>query len=447
MSKVLLIDDDPDFTFGLSVLLTRNGHDVRVAHGAKEAIEAVKVHCFDVAFLDLQLPDADGLTLLTELATSDPLLPTICLTGQQDTPVVVKAMRSGAVDYLTKPVDRQTLLDAIASAAEFSASRRSGAGRHLGLAMSVGESPAWKRAMALVSAAAASPRTTVLFTGEPGVGKEVAANLLHRLSKRSGAPLISANAACFTPALIESELFGHEAGAFTGASRRRRGLFEQAEGGFLFLDEIGELSLDLQSKLLRVLEGHSFRRVGGEESIQCDVRLICATNRDLRERSHQGLFRADLLERLRVFEIPLPPLRERREDIAHLAHHFLAKLGQELGRPAADITPEAMEALQRHGWPGNVRELRNVIERALVLTSGSSITPQHLPHQLWPASAPRPAVTAPEDVRLEEVERRHIVAVFQDTGSNVTRSAERLGMSRLALRKRLQAYGLRPVRS
>ncbi len=455
MNRLLIIDDDADFTFGLSTLLARAGHEVVVAHGGTEALAEVRARCFDVAFLDLHLPDTDGLTLLARLGEADPLLPIICLTGSHDTNAVVKAMRSGAVDYLTKPVDRQTLVNALAAATEYSAARRAGAEALPGWTACVGESPAWKRALALVSAAAAAPRTTVLLTGEPGVGKEVAAALLHRLSKRSDAPMVCANAACFSPALVESELFGHESGAFTGATRRRRGLFEQAAGGVLFLDEIGELSLDLQSKLLRVLEGHPFRRVGGEEPVSCDVRLVCATNRELPEQVKRGLFRADLLERLRIFEVHLPPLRERTEDIPHLAHHFVVKLGQELGRAASGVSPEAMDALQRHSWPGNVRELRNVIERALVLAGSKPITLQHLPVELRspgsPPGAPlpeaAPGACGAQNVRLDEVARRHILAIFQETGSNVTRSAERLGMSRLALRKRLQAYGLKPVRS
>ncbi|MBL9039650.1 MAG: sigma-54-dependent Fis family transcriptional regulator [Archangium sp.] len=447
MAKLLLIDDDPTFTFALSLLLQRGGHEALIANRAEEALLSVKASCFDVALLDMRLPDGDGLRLLEQLAAVDPMLPVICLTGLEDTSTVVQAMRSGAVDYLTKPVDRQTLFNAVTSAADFSSARRAGADRSQDLAVPVGESPAWKRSVELISAAAGAPKTTVLLTGEPGVGKEVAANLLHRMSKRRNAPLVSANAACFSPSLMESELFGHEAGAFTGAHKRRRGLFEQAEGGFLFLDEIGELALDLQSKLLRVLEGHPFRRVGGEEALACDVRLICATNRDLPELVRRGAFRADLFERLRVFEIPLPPLRERREDITHLVHHFVAKLGQEVGMPAAGVSAEALEALRQHAWPGNVRELRNVIERALVLSAGETITPRHLPHELWRASDAASLPSATDNLTLEELTRRHIVAVFQQTGGNVTRSAERLGVSRLALRKRLQAYGLRPVRS
>lgn len=449
MARLLLIDDDENYTFALTSLLKRGGHEVQSAHSVTAAMEVVRGSCFDVAFLDLRLPDGDGLNVIGKLAAVDPMLPIICLTGVEDTTSVVQAMRKGAVDYLTKPVDRQTLFHAVDSAAEYSAARRAGVERLGSVAVPVGESAAWKRAVELVMAAASAPRTTVLVTGEPGVGKEVAATLLHRLSKRSTRPLVTANAACFSPSLMESELFGHEAGAFTGATRRSPGLFEQAEGGVLFLDEIGELPLDLQSKLLRVLEGHPFRRVGGNEAVTVDVRLVFATNRDLRELVRKGQFRADLYERLRVFEIPLPPLRERREDIPHLTHHFMAKLGAELGAPTVGLSRDAMDALCLHAWPGNVRELRNVIERALVLSKGQDIGVQHLPHDLWGDSPPVESVSTDRqsDVSLEEMTRRHIVAVFADTAENVTRTAERLGISRLALRRRLQLYGLKPVRN
>ncbi len=450
MPRLLLIDDDENYTFALSTLLKRGGHEVNIAHSAADAVGQVNGACYDVAFLDLKLPDADGLSVIGQLASVDPLLPIICLTGVEDTNAVVQAMRKGAVDYLTKPVDRQTLFHAVDSAAEFSKARRTGTERSSGTtaAMPIGDSPSWKRAVELVQAAASAPKTTVLLTGEPGVGKEVAATMVHRLSKRSAGPLVTANAACFSPSLMESELFGHEAGAFTGATRRSAGLFEQAEGGVLFLDEIGELPLDLQSKLLRVLEGHSFRRVGGNVPVSCDVRLVFATNRDLREQVKRGAFRADLYERLRVFEIPLPPLRERREDIPHLTYHFIAKLGAELGTASIGISGDAMNALINHTWPGNVRELRNVIERALVLSNGQPIGVQHLPHELWgasPVTHHAPAVN--DDLSLEEVTKRHIVSVFQHTGENVTRAAERLGISRLALRRRLQLYGLKSAKN
>ncbi|MBX7098131.1 MAG: sigma-54 dependent transcriptional regulator [Myxococcaceae bacterium] len=449
-ARVLLVDDDVDYTYAVSSMLKAGGYLAVVANTASEGVSEARKAVFDVALLDLTLPDADGLAVIDRLNTVDPLLPVICVTGREDTSAVVQGMRRGALDYLRKPVDRATLFNAVNTATEHAAARRGGTPLD-GVPMPVGEAPAWRRAMELLSAAAAAPRTTVLLTGEPGVGKEVAAGVLHRLSRRSHAPLVSANAACFSPTLMESELFGHEAGAFTGANKRRKGLFEQADGGFLFLDEIGELQLDLQGRLLRVLEGQTFRRVGGEDPISCDVRLICATNRDLPTQVKKGLFRADLYERLRVFEVPLPPLRTRREDIPHLAAHFVARLGAELGAASSAVLPEALEALVSHSWPGNVRELRNVIERALVLSGGKPIALEHLPHELRGAQAGSGAVVAspslPDDATLAEAMRTHVTRVFTACDGNLTRAAARLGISRVALRKKLQAYHLKPVHS
>lgn len=455
MPRILLVDDDRTYTTALSRLLIPAGHQVAVANAAADAIAAASAEAFDVAFLDLKLPDADGLTTLDQLSAIDPSLPVICLTGSDNATTIVQAMRKGAVDYLTKPVDVKTLANAIASASLRAEERRSGLEGSPQAGLPVGSSPLWNRAMGFVHAAAAAPKTTVLLTGDPGVGKEVIAELLHRLSKRSTGPLVSANAACFSASLMESELFGHELGAFTGAIRKRKGLFEQAHGGVLFLDEIAELPLDLQSKLLRVLEGHPFRRVGGETPVHVDVRLVAATNRDLGSMVKAGQFRTDLYERLRVFEIRLPPLRERREDIPDLVYYFLTKIGPELGVPKPTASDEAIEALTRHDWPGNVRELRNVVERALVLAGKEPIALRHLPRELWdnaassPAFAPVVANTTREDgdVTLRHITRRHIITIFNACGGNITHAANRLGMTRLTLRRRLRAYGLKPVKS
>ncbi|MBX7115449.1 MAG: sigma-54 dependent transcriptional regulator [Myxococcaceae bacterium] len=454
MPRILLVDDDRMYTTALSRLLKPAGHQIAVANAAADAIAVASTGTFDVAFLDLKLPDADGLATLDQLTAVDPLLPVICLTGSDSSTTIVQAMRKGAVDYLTKPVDGKTLANAIASASLRAWERRAGIEGSSKAGLPIGSSPVWNRVMGFVHAAAAAPKTTVLLTGDPGVGKEVVADLLHRLSKRSSGPLVSANAACFSASLMESELFGHEAGAFTGAVRKRKGLFEQADGGVLFLDEIAELPLDLQSKLLRVLEGHPFRRVGGEAPVHVDVRLVAATNRDLQSMVKAGLFRTDLYERLRVFEIRLPPLRERKEDIPHLAYYFLTKIGPELGIPNPTASPEAIEVLSQHDWPGNVRELRNVVERALVLAGKETITQRHLPRELWDTvvnstdSTPVVINTHPEDrdVTLEHITKRHIVAIFNECDGNLTRAANRLGMSRLTLRRRLQQYGLKPIK-
>ncbi|HEY1098338.1 MAG TPA: sigma-54 dependent transcriptional regulator [Myxococcota bacterium] len=458
MSRILLVDDDPDYSFALQHLLSRGGHDVAVATAGGIAVDLVTDTpidaAFDVALVDLTLPDIHGLNLLDALFAVDPHLSVICLTGSHDTTSVVQAMRKGAVDYITKPADKATLSQAVATATSTSRARRATHGHHgasIGDRGVVGSSPAWRQLLAQVQAASSSSKTTVLVTGETGSGKEVTATLLHALSARRKGPLITANAASFSPPLVESELFGHEAGAFTGAVKRRRGLFEQADHGILFLDEIGELALDVQATLLRVLEGHPFRRVGGEEAVRVDVRLVAATNRDLPQMVKDGRFRADLLERLRVFSIHVPPLRERSDDVDMLAAMFVEKLGAALDKASPGLTPEAMAALRAHPWPGNVRELKNVVERALVVADGAPIAVRHLaiapPATLSSSSSSSQAVNAmvvDDDASMEAVTRQHIVNVFNECNGNVTHTAEKLGMSRLAVRKRLQSYGLRP---
>ncbi len=456
-AHVLLVEDDLDFARALKCILEAAAYKVVDVGTTSAASEALREQRFDVVLLDYSLPDSQGLQGLELLASSDPELPILFLTGHNDAALAVRALRAGAADYLTKPVARADLLLALDNARKRVQQRQQRvvyrskgsdvSGNHIELP--VGSSATWQRTLELLCAAARSPRTTVLLTGEPGVGKEVAASLLHRLGPRSAQPFVAANAACLSPSLIESELFGHEAGSFTGAHNRRRGLFELANGGTLFLDEIGELPLDLQGKLLRVLEGHPFRRVGGEKELSSDARLICATNRNLAQRVKDGLFRADLYYRLRVFEVALPSLRERRPDIPELVTYFVTKLGAELGYRCPQVSADAMKVLCAHSWPGNVRELRNVIERALVVSEGAEVLPRHLPLDpagVAPPAAPPAAVEAESiasDVSLETLIKRHVTAVYKSTGQNVTRSAALLGISRLALRKRLYAYGLR----
>jgi DNA-binding NtrC family response regulator len=478
MTRILLVEDDPVFLLALASSLTQAGYEVRQASTVAAARAALREHSADVMLLDMLLPDGDGFSLLPEVAARAPELPVIILSSHHDPAAVVRALRAGAVDYLAKPPAPAELQAALQSAIAHARRRQrlgtlyppqaqspeEGTQRSGTLALPIGSSPAWQRALDLLCAAAQGPRTTVLLTGEPGVGKEVAATLLHHLSARSRQPFVVVNAACLTPNLIESELFGHEVGAFTGAQQRRRGLFEMASSGALFLDEIGELPLDLQAKLLRVLEGHPFRRVGGERDLSVDVRLICATNRDLAAQVAAGRFRADLYHRLRVFEVALPPLRERRSDIPELALYFCRLLGVPLGYPDPRISTDAMSVLVAHHWPGNVRELRNVIERALLLSRGQEIARRHLPAEL--ALAPLPALGrptpdvspsatpaapaaatpvpgAPLSTNLEDCIRRQVLLVYEHCGGNLTRAAAALGISRMALRRRLHAYGVK----
>jgi DNA-binding NtrC family response regulator len=465
MSRILLVEDDPVFLWAMTTSLTQAGYQVQIAASVAEVRAALHDGRYDVMLLDMLLPDGDGFSVLPEVAARAPELPVVILSTHHDPTAVVRALRAGAVDYLAKPSTQAELLAALQSAIE-QAQRRQRVGafyqqqepspgegkpRSGPIALPMGSSPAWQRTLDLLCAAAQGPRTTVLLTGEPGVGKEVAATLLHQLSPRGRQAFVVVNAACLTPNLIESELFGHEAGAFTGAQKRRRGLFEMAAGGALFLDEIGELPLDLQAKLLRVLEGHPFRRVGGESDVSLDVRLICATNRDLSAQVAAGRLRADLYHRLRVFEVPIPPLRERATDIPELALYFARLIGAQLGYPAPRISTDALDVLSAHSWPGNVRELRNVIERGLLLSRGDEIQRRHLPAELALAPLPglgRPAGDAapqsvPTDPNLETCIRRHVQLVYEKSGNNLTHAAAALGISRMALRRRLHVYGIK----
>ncbi|TAK28784.1 MAG: sigma-54-dependent Fis family transcriptional regulator [Myxococcaceae bacterium] len=444
--RVLLIEDDLDVAEAVTPILAEGGRrQIEHAPTARVAREALALRAFDAVVLDLSLPDADGFGLLEEIAAEFPGVGILCFTGRDDASAAVRALRAGATDYITKPAPAVMLRQAVDGAVTRARLRQPRLAAGGVQTLPIGSSPPWRQTMDLIAAAARSPKTTVLITGEPGVGKEEAAALVHRLSARRDGPFVAVNAACLSPSMIESELFGHEVGAFTGAHRQHRGFFEQASGGTLLLDEIGELPLELQAKLLRVLERHPFRRVGGEKPIAVDVRLLCATNRSLDERVRAGAFRADLLERLRVFELRLPPLRERPGDVARLAHHFIARLGPELGIPVEGFSPLALEALAGYAFPGNVRELRNITERAIVLSGGGIIERRHLPAELR-AKAAASVDAAParsEAASLEEVVREHILRVYEGADQNVTRTAQVLGMSRLAVRKRLQSYGVR----
>lgn len=450
MTTLLLVEDEEDLAFSLGRLLKRDGFSVDVASGFEEALRFSATRLYDAVLLDLGLPDGDGFDLLERLREADGG-PVIVQTGRDDAASAVRALRLGAADYLTKPVEREALGLALGRALEASALKRAleaARRRPVDGPVVLGSSPAWRRVVSEIHAAAAAARTPVLLQGESGTGKQVAAELLHAVSPRAGHPFVAVNAACFSAALLDSELFGHEAGAFTDARAARRGLLELASGGTLFLDEIAELPREIQPKLLRVLEGHPFRRVGGEREIRCDVRLVSASNRRLAEEVAAGRLREDLYHRLRVVEISLPPLRERPEDVRDLGLEFLSRAAAQAGRGNLFFSVEAFGCLLRYAWPGNVRELRNVVERAVIFAAGPSIGPQDLPAEVRAGveSGRRPgraAAAAPVDVRLEEAVRRHILAVFDACGGNLTHAATSLGISRPTLREHLRRYGAR----
>ena len=412
MAHLLLVEDDNDVAFAISRLAAHDGWTAERATNLKEASAQLAAGTFDIALLDLSLPDGDALSLAHVLAARR--LPFIVVSGRDETSTVVAAMKAGAADYLAKPYSHQALSAAIAKATARPVRDESS------------HSPIWQKTLDLVSAAARAPKTPVLLWGETGTGKEVLARRLHALSTRAAGPFVAVNAACLSESIVESELFGHEAGAFTDAKTVRRGVFELAHGGTLFLDEVGELPMGVQAKLLRVLEAHSFRRVGGERELKVDVRLVTATHRDLHD---PASFRPDLMQRLAVFEITLPPLRARGRDILGLAQTFLEHIGAEMSMPGVRLSTAAENLLLAHAWPGNVRELKNALERAL-LTAPNKATLEPCDFELRKTSL---VVANSLNDHIEHQMRAALLA----NGGNLSATARALNVSRNRLKRYL----------
>jgi DNA-binding NtrC family response regulator len=398
----------------------------------------------EVILLDLRLPDAEGLDLIPPLKEIDELAGIVVLTATNEISVVVQAMHLGADNFLVKPVGLEVLEEVLDRTLKKCRQQR-----HLralvARAASSGETPKMvgssraMRAVADLIAQVADTEATVLLEGESGTGKGKAAEEIHRLSSRADSPFLDLNCAALSPALLESELFGHERGAFTDASRSKPGLLEIASGGTVFLDEIGEMPQEVQSKLLKVLEDRRFRRVGGLNDLYTNVRLITATNRNLKEMVRIGAFRQDLYYRLNVFAIQIPPLRERIDDIVELAHHFLAQLNTTLGTEVTGFEPAVIEILTAYGWPGNARELRNVVERALILAREGMISAHHLPSDIRQSGKNRATIDLKS---LSELEQEHITRVLEATGGNIKRTAEVLEVSRTTLYNKIRCYGI-----
>ena len=448
---ILVVDDEHLIRWSVEQVLRREGYGVLQAGTGADALRLTQAESPDLVLLDIQLPDANGLEILERLRAGDPDLPVIMITAHGGVESAVRAMKLGAHDYVIKPVNFEELSLSIRKALEnrslrrevarYQAEQREGAR----LADLVGESRAIRDLAAMIERIAQSDATTVLLEGESGTGKDLVARIIHFESARARAPFLALNCVALPEHLLESELFGHEKGAFTDAKGLKKGLFEQADGGTVYLDEIGDMKPDLQAKLLRLIEEKSFRRVGGLRDFRVDVRIIAATNRDLGRALEEGAFRKDLYYRLKVFPLRLPPLRERREDILPLAHHFIARFSHEMGREVREIHPEAQSCLTGYDWPGNVRELRNVLERALILASGPMLHVEHLPSEVG-APVPPPDKAVPmalpaEGVRLEEVERDLVRQALEATGGNQVRAARLLGISRDALRTRMKKFG------
>ncbi len=443
--RVLVVDDEEIVRESLASWLRRDGHHTVGAPDGKAALEAIRAEPWDIVLLDLKMPGMDGLQVLEEARRERAGAVFVIMTAYATVDTAVAAMKLGAYDYLVKPFDPEelsVLVQRIVSQralVQENESLRRALKLEYGFHDLVSKSAAMQRVFELARAAARSS-STILVLGESGSGKEVLARAIHAESPRAGGPFVAISCAALTETLLESELFGHEKGAFTGAVARRKGKFELAQAGTLFLDEVGDVSPKLQLDLLRVLEERRFQRVGGTETVEADVRVVAATNRDLGKAVADGSFREDLFYRLHVIPITLPPLRERREDIPFLVQHFLERLSKELQRQLTGISPEAMSALVSHPWPGNVRELRNVLERGAVVAQGKVI---QLADLGLASSEGGRGVPAGDPLSLEEVEKRHVAGVLNWAGGNVTHAARVLGIDRMTLYNKIKRYGLR----
>ena len=446
-SQLLIVDDERLIRWSLEQTLAKGGYEVSSASTGEAALAAVREDPPDLILLDLKLPDTDGLQVLRQIKELSPHLQVLIMTAYADVGTAVEAMKLGAYDYLPKPIDFENLAVTIRNALEASQLKRKVqllSEKHLypfHFDRIVGTSRGIREVIAVARKVARSEATTVLIQGESGTGKDLLAKAIHYESARAEEPFMEIACTAMPETLLESELFGHERGAFTDARTQKKGLFEVAHGGTIFLDEIGDMSGGPQAKLLRVLEERSFRRVGGTKDITVDVRVIAASNRDLRQAVEGGAFRKDLYYRLQVVTIPLPPLRDRREDIPLLARHFLGYFSREFKKRLPHLSSEAEGLLVQYEWPGNVRELRNVIERAMILEDTGDLLPGHLPPEiggLAPSSAlPAPTFRLPETgVVLEEVEREFVRQALALTQGNQTRAARLLGISRKTLWKK-----------
>jgi len=440
--SLLLVDDDPSFRQALGAELGRLKFDVALAASGEEALATIARSEPEVVLLDFRLPGLGGLDVLKQIRERHPAVDVIVLTGHGSIDTAIESIRTGAFDYVAKPCPLDELEVRIQRALERQALRRRTTLLERGLtppdlgSSFIGTSPAFRRVLDVVDRVAPTD-STVLITGETGSGKEMAAKLIHARSSRRQRPFITVDCAALQDTLLQNELFGHERGAFTGADRAKAGLFEVANGGTVFLDEIGEINPATQMKLLRVLDSSTFRRIGATTEIHVDVRVLAATNRDLDALVAQGAFRADLYFRLRTIELRLPPLRERPADIDVLADHFVERMNERLGC-GKHLSPAAREALRAHEWPGNVRELRHAIEAAMIVCEGAEIGAPHL--VLRPPAAGSAGPT--ELVTLEEMERAHIARALKATDGRRSQTARLLGISERNLYRKLRDYRL-----
>ncbi|MGD8717896.1 MAG: sigma-54 dependent transcriptional regulator [Candidatus Zixiibacteriota bacterium] len=448
-ASVLIVEDEAVLRRSLAKFMTKAGYDVLEAEDGETGVRICEERAVDAVLLDLKLPGMDGLAVLREIKLREPTTVVIMMTAFGDIRPAVEAIKYGAYDYVKKPFEPDDMLRLVENALHAYFMRRELSllqnGQSERFKYIVSESPGMRRTLALVDRLSATPQTQVLIVGETGTGKEVIAREIHRRSARARRQFVAVNCSALSENLLESELFGHTKGAFTDARKEKRGLFEYADGGTLFLDEIGDMQLSLQPKLLRAVEEKTIRRVGGLDDITVDVRILAATNRDLRSMVDEALFREDLYYRLNVFTVYVPPLRERPEDILPLATYFVEIFNAEFKKSVSEISPEAEEILLGYRWPGNVRELRGVIERAVILTEGDVLLPSAItigpPRSNGSGETTGAAPAAYAGLSLDELERRHILDVMAIAKGNRSRAAKMLQISRTTLWAKLKRYG------
>jgi len=444
-AKILITDDEKIVRESLLHWFEEDGYKVETASSGEEALSNFEKGKYDLVLTDMKMPGLSGLELLKKIKEIDENCIVILITAYASVPSAIKALKDGAYDYVTKPIDPDELAHLVEKALKGQALEK----ENLQLKESldeiikpdnlIGESMQMKKIFELVHTVAPTD-TTVMIRGESGTGKELVAKAIHINSKRKYFPIVTVNCGALSESILESELFGHEKGAFTGAHYKRKGKFEMADGGTIFLDEIGSVSPKMQVELLRVIESKQFMRVGGNDTIHSNFRVISATNEDLEKLVKEGKFREDLFYRLNVFSIHIPPLRERRSDIPILAYFFLNKLASAMNKTISKISDEAMDFITKYDWPGNVRELENAIERAVVIGKGEEILVEHLPFQ-------RSVIEQPESKKLSAIEKRHILKILLENNWNISRCADILDIDRVTLYNKIEKYELKKYKT
>ena len=448
-SKILIVDDEETHCRMLETVLSAEGYETTSVLDGRAAIDAVKAEFFDLILMDIRMAHVGGIEALEQIKTLNPEIPILMMTAYSSVATAVKAMKSGAYDYLTKPLDIDELILLVEKALKHTRLEKENLllkeqlGSRFDFSNIIGRSAAMKQMLETVALVAPS-EATVLIQGESGTGKELIANAIHQNSPRKDQPLIKINCAALPETLLESELFGHEKGAFTGAAGPRKGRFQMAHKGTIFLDEIAEMPMALQSKILRVLQEREFEPIGSSRTIKVDTRIITATNNDLHEEILAKRFREDLFYRINVVSITAPPLRERQEDIPLLADYFMKIYTEKNKKPITGFTPRAMDTLTRHDWPGNVRELENAVERAVIMSRGQLIAVENLPGKLSNGAvlARERETTEPPQQSLKQVEKEMILRVLEENEGNRTHAAQALGISRRTLQMKLKEYGV-----